>query len=81
MPKLRRLSASDVVSIFRQFDFFILTQRGSHIKMRRLTQAGEKQTLTIPNHRQLDTGTCHAIFRQACRYIAPDDLRPHFYTD
>lgn len=81
MPKLRRLSASDVVSIFQQFGFFILTQRGSHIKLRRLTQTGEKQTLTIPNHRQLDTGTCHAIFRQACRYIAPDDLRPHFYTE
>jgi predicted RNA binding protein YcfA (HicA-like mRNA interferase family) len=81
MPKLRGLSASDVVSIFQQFGFFILTQRGSHIKMRRLTLAGEKQTLTIPNHRQLDTGTCHAIFRQACRYLAPDELRPHFYTD
>jgi len=81
MPKLRSLSGSDVVAIFRQFGFFVLTQRGSHIKMRRLTQAGEKQTLTIPNHRQLDTGTCHAIFRQAGRYIAPDDLRPHFYTD
>jgi predicted RNA binding protein YcfA (HicA-like mRNA interferase family) len=54
MPKLRRLSASDVVSIFRRFGFSILTQRGSHLKMRRLTQAGEKQTLTIPNHRQLD---------------------------
>jgi predicted RNA binding protein YcfA (HicA-like mRNA interferase family) len=81
MPKLRRLSAADVVSVFQQFGFFILTQRGSHIKMRRLTQTGEKQTLTIPNHRQLDTGTCHAIFRQACRYISPDDLRPFFYTD
>ena len=29
-----------------------------------------KETLTVPNHRQLDTpGTCRAIYRQACRYI------------
>lgn len=51
MPKLRGLSASDVVSILQHFGFFILKQRGSHIKMRRLTQAGEKRTLTIPNPR------------------------------
>jgi hypothetical protein len=37
--------------------------------------------LTVPNHRELDTGTCHGIFRQATRYIAPDDLRPHFFVE
>lgn len=78
MPKLRRLSASEVVSVFQGFGFFVLTQRGSHIKWRRINQAEERQTLTVPNHRQLDTGTCRAIFRQACRYVSPDDLRPFF---
>jgi len=81
MPKLKRLSAAEVVSILQSFGFFILAQRGSHIKLRRVNQVGEKQTLTVPNHRQLDTGTCQAIFRQACRYISPDDLRPLFYSD
>jgi predicted RNA binding protein YcfA (HicA-like mRNA interferase family) len=81
MPKLKRLSGLEVVSIFQRFGFFVLSQRGSHFKLRRISQAGEKQTLTVPNHRELDTGTCHAIFRQACRYISPDDLRPSFYTD
>ena len=81
MPKLKGLSTSEVVSILQRFGFVILTQRGSHIKLRRINQIGEKQTLTVPNHRQLDTGTCHAIFRQACRYASPDDLRPFFYTD
>ena len=80
MPKLKRLTASETVSIFQQFGFSILSQRGSHIKLRRVSKAGEKETLTIPNHRQLDTGTCHAIFRQACRYISADDLRPFFYS-
>jgi predicted RNA binding protein YcfA (HicA-like mRNA interferase family) len=81
MPRLKRLSGSEVASILQRFGFVILSQRGSHIKSRRINQAGEKQTLTVPNHRELDTGTCHAIFRQACRYISPDDLRPFFYTD
>jgi predicted RNA binding protein YcfA (HicA-like mRNA interferase family) len=81
MPKLRWLSGSDAISIFQRFGFAILKQSGSHIKLRRLGPAGERQTLTIPNHRQLDTGTCHAIFRQACRYISAEELRQFFYTD
>lgn len=42
MPKLRRLSASEAVAIFQQFGFAILSQRGSHIKLRRINQSGEK---------------------------------------
>jgi len=81
MPKLKRLSASDTISAFQRFGFVVLSQRGSHIKLRRVSRAGEKQTLVVPNHGQLDTGTCQAIFRQACRYISPDELRPFFYTE
>src|SRR6266542_3532918 len=53
MPKLKRLSGPEVASVFQRFSFFILAQRGSHIKLRRISQAGEKQTLTVPNHREL----------------------------
>jgi predicted RNA binding protein YcfA (HicA-like mRNA interferase family) len=79
MPKLRRLSGSDVVSILRNFGFSVISQHGSHVKLRRITASGEKQTLTVPNHKQLDTGTCKAIFRQAARYIPQDHLRQYFY--
>jgi predicted RNA binding protein YcfA (HicA-like mRNA interferase family) len=79
MPKLRRLSGADVVSIFQRFGFSLVDQSGSHLKLRRVSGLGEKQTLIVPNHRELDTGTCHAIFRQACRYIAVEELRPFFY--
>ncbi len=80
MPKLRRLSGPEVVKILGQFGFAVISQSGSHVKLRRLTATGEKQTLTIPNHPQLDTGTCKAIYRQATRYIPEDDLRPFFYS-
>ena len=79
MPKLRRLSGPDVIRILDGFGFSIFSRRGSHIKLRRISETGEKQTLTIPNHKQLDTGTCKAIFRQATRFIPADELRPHFY--
>lgn len=79
-PKLRPLSGAEVVRVLESFGFTVIWQRGSHAKLRRVADDGEKQTLTVPMHRELDTGTLRAIVRQASRYIAPDDLEPHFYT-
>ncbi len=80
MPKLRHLSGSEVIRILEHLGFTVHAQRGSHVKLRRVGSAGEKQTLTIPRHRELDTGTLRAIFRQASRYIPAEELRPYFYT-
>lgn len=78
MPKLRRLAGAEVIAIVKQFGFEIYSQRGSHIKLRRVSIGG-KEILTVPNHRQLDTGTCRAIYRQACRYIPESELFSYFY--
>lgn len=81
MPRLRRLSGDDVVNILAGFGFTPVTQRGSHMKLRRVTSAGSRQTLTVPRHHELDTGTLQAILRQASRFIPENELRPHFYAD
>jgi len=81
MPRLRRLSGQEIVKILGLFGFALHSQRGSHLKLKRQSPAGESQILMVHNHRELDTGTCHGIFRQATRYIAADDLRPHFFAD
>lgn len=80
MPRLPNLTGGEVLQILRGFGFEQFSQRGSHIKVRRLI-AGQVQTLTIPNHRELDRGTLQALFRQACRFIAEADLRSRFYTE
>ena len=80
MPKLRALSGREVVKIFGKFDFTVVSQKGSHIKLLRITAAGERQILTIPNHKELDRGTIKGIFNQAARYISQSDLRPDFYS-
>ena len=80
MPRLRNLSGADVVQILRDFGFEPCSQRGSHIKVRRLL-AGQAQSLTVPNHREIDRGTLQAIFRQASSFIAEADLRGRFYTE
>lgn len=82
MPhKFRRLSGAEVTRILSEFGFHVVSQRGSHMKLRRVTQSGERQTLTVPNHRELDNGTLRAIVRQASRYINPDDLGNRFFTE
>lgn len=80
MPKLRHLSGDEVIAIMSRFGFYVHSQRG-HVKLRRVTEEGATQTLTIPRHRALDIGTLHAIFRQASRFIPEEELRKEFYTD
>ncbi|QQG46593.1 MAG: type II toxin-antitoxin system HicA family toxin [Candidatus Niyogibacteria bacterium] len=80
MPKLKILSGEDVIRIFNSFGFSVDNQRGSHIKLKR--RVGDlKQTMTIPNHKELDRGTIKAIYNQALRYISENDLRKEFYAE
>ncbi|MBM4169119.1 MAG: type II toxin-antitoxin system HicA family toxin [Ignavibacteria bacterium] len=79
MPKPRHLSGDEIIAILSKFGFSVHSQRGSHVKLRRLTSEGVKQTLTIPRHKELDPGTAHAIFRQSSRYIPEDQLLPLFF--
>lgn len=81
MPRLKRLSGDDLVRIFGLFGFVVVGQRGSHAKLRRVGPYGDAQTLTVPMHRELDTGTSRAILRQATRYVDEQALRSHFYAE
>lgn len=79
MPRLKVLSGEGVIRILESFNFSVISQKGSHIKLRR-TESGINQTLTIPNHKEFDKGTLRAIFNQASRFISESELMPHFYN-
>ena len=81
MPKLRRLSGQDLLRIFAGFGFHPVPQRGSHVQLRRIGPGATRQTLTAALHVEVDMGTLRVIFRQALRYIAEAELRPHFNTE
>lgn len=80
MPRLKVLSGKDLIKIFDQFGFFIQSQKGSHIKLARITPT-QRQVLVIPNHDEIDIGTLKAIYRQANKYIHEKDLFAHFYSE
>jgi predicted RNA binding protein YcfA (HicA-like mRNA interferase family) len=81
MPRLKVLSGAEVVRILSIFGFKVASQRGSHIKLRRIETGDVQQTLTIPNHKELDRGTLVAIWQQALRYIPEIELRSYFYSE
>ena len=80
MPKLKILSGQELIKILIEFGFSIHSQKGSHIKLVRYKN-NEKQTLTIPNHKDIDKGTLKAIMRQTSRYIPVEELNKIFYSE
>jgi predicted RNA binding protein YcfA (HicA-like mRNA interferase family) len=79
--RLRRLSARDVLAALKSFGFEVVATRGSHAKLRRVTEDGQTQTLTLPLPKDLDLGAIRAIYRQATRLIPETQLRTWFYDD
>lgn len=61
MPRIKVLSGKDVIKILESFNFALVSQKGSHVKLRR-TSHGINQAITVPNHKELDKGTLRAIF-------------------
>jgi predicted RNA binding protein YcfA (HicA-like mRNA interferase family) len=76
-----RLSGREVLKILGEFGFQDFAQRSSHVKLRRTVSGGRNQTITVPNHAEIDRGTLHAIYRQAYRFIPESELRSRFFTD
>ncbi len=54
-------------------------QAGSHVELRRVTKGGGRQTLVIPDHKELRKGTLRAVYQQALRYLPEDVLKMVFY--
>ena len=78
MPKLCDISGKKLVTIFENFGFVIIGQKGSHIKMSRFH--GVTQTLVIPNHTSISKGTLKTIYLQALAYISESELKNLFYS-
>jgi len=68
MPKLPILSAKELVKIFEKVGYFIVRQKGSHIRMRHENM----DPITIPNHKIIGRGLLKKILRDS--KISVDDL-------
>jgi predicted RNA binding protein YcfA (HicA-like mRNA interferase family) len=75
-PRLKRLTARDILKALNTFGFETVKTRGGHAKLRRVTEGGSVEILTIPLHKDLALGTVRAIYRQALRYLSEEEMRP-----
>jgi predicted RNA binding protein YcfA (HicA-like mRNA interferase family) len=60
MPKLPRISGSEIVKALQRLGFEVARQRGSHIILRRGSSG-----CVVPNHREVKVGTLAGVLRQA----------------
>ena len=79
-PRLQWLSSREVCMALVRLGFEVVATRGSDAKLRRTTPEGVRQTLTMPLHRELASGTLRAILRQACRFVPEEELGPLFFS-
>jgi predicted RNA binding protein YcfA (HicA-like mRNA interferase family) len=56
MGKLSSISTKDALYVFKTLGFVVVSQTGSHLKMRR-ENTGRVETIIIPNHKILKEGT------------------------
>lgn len=63
MTQLPRVSGGEVVAALSKVGYEKDRQRGSHIVMRQI--ALPHRRITVPDHREIATGTLRAIIRQA----------------
>ena len=58
-------SGEDVIKALQKWRFKRVDQTGSHVKLRYIHPEGEKRTVIVPLHDELDTGTLKSIAEQA----------------
>ncbi|MFZ0663435.1 MAG: type II toxin-antitoxin system HicA family toxin [Acidobacteriaceae bacterium] len=62
MGKLANISGKEAVKAFGEAEWTLIGQVGSHCMM---TKNSERANLSIPQHKELSTGTLRALIRAA----------------
>jgi len=60
MPRLPQVSGRALVKLLHSLGYESIRQRGSHVRMRKITAVGE-HNLTVPDHKILAKGTLNDI--------------------
>ncbi len=60
MPKLPQVSGSDLVKLLQSLGYEVVRQRGSHIRLKKMTALGE-HAITVPAHKIIAKGTLSDI--------------------
>lgn len=56
MSKLPQVSGREIIKALRKIGFFVVSQRGSHVKLER-KKNNQHQTVIVPMHKVIKKGT------------------------
>lgn len=70
MPRLPPVSGDDVIALLAALGYEVVRQRGSHVRLRKVTFAGE-HNITVPLHRVVAKGTLNDIMTGEHPYPEP----------
>ena len=75
MPRLPQVSGRDLVRLLHSLGYETVRQRGSHIRLRKLTTLGE-HNITVPDHTVVAKGTLNDILTKVSLWngTPKDDL-------
>lgn len=65
MPKLPQVSGAKLIKILLKDGWDVVSQKGSHVKLRKYTGPIGKQTIIVPNHKVIKKGTLSGILRDS----------------
>ena len=60
MPRLPQISGRELIRLLESLGYENLRQRGSHVRLRRISAAGE-HNVTVPDHKVMAKGTLNDI--------------------
>ncbi len=60
MPRLPQISGRQLIRLLESLGYETLRQRGSHVRLRRISAAGE-HNVTVPDHKVMAKGTLNDI--------------------
>ena len=77
----RDLTGAELVKLLSQTGYEVIRQRGSHIRLRLVTNTGE-HFITVPNHVPLKVGTLNGILGEVSEHqkISREELIRGLFT-
>ena len=74
-PRLPQVSGRELIRLLEQLGYDVVRQRGSHIRLRKVTPAG-MHNITVPAHRTIAKGTLNGILSDVSGWngIPKDEL-------
>ena len=65
MPKLPQISGRELVKVFIKDGWYKVSQKGSHVKLKKDFKPVGRATIIIPQHKVLKKGTLSGILKDS----------------